>query len=199
MQGKRKSSYFVTRITPDLRAALQAAAERRGHSLSHEIEQRLRDSVRSESKEVWGGVRNRGLALLVNRLAQTIENYTGENWVANDYTYRALRAAIEELFRILDVGKAPPGRNTDLPKKVRLMIKSSEERANEQGTAFRLLTPEASGQFFANVAWTHVMTLNIADDLTRSTTDEFRVLARMRSMLGIKPVPVSSATYRELP
>jgi hypothetical protein len=189
--GKRKSSYFASRITPDLRADLEREANHRGHSLSQEIERRLRDSVQSESKKVWGGDRNRGLALLVNRLAQTVEAYAGETWVTNDYTFRALRGGLEKLLTILDVEKAPPGRGTDLPQRVEQMIKSSEQR----GRTFRLMTPEECGQFFADGIWTQVMTLEMPSDLS-STTDEFRVLARMRGMLGIKAVEDRAITKR---
>jgi hypothetical protein len=184
VHGKRKSSYFATRITPDLRAALDREAKRSGHSLSQEIERRLRDSVQPESAGVWGSARNRALGLLVGRIARGIETYTGENWITNDYAFRALRAAVEELFRIWDVEKAPPGRDRGTPEKVRQLIKSSDRKTS----TFFSVTAEQVGQRVASAFWIEVMILEMPNDLTFSTTEDFRLFARMRHMLGIKAV-----------
>jgi hypothetical protein len=186
MHGKRKSSYFATRITPDLRAALEREAKHSGHSLSQEIERRLRDSVKFETKRIWGAEQNHGLALVINRIAQTSEAYTGERWIANDYTFRLLRAAVERLFSELELAK--PGRSTDLPEKVDQMIKSSEEWAEKRGLKFQILTAEGTGWHFADILWAQVTAAIMPDDLSSSTTDEFRALAKMRSLLGIKAV-----------
>jgi hypothetical protein len=119
VHGKRKLANFSTRITSELRDALEREAKRSGHSLSQEVERRLTDSL---PKKVWGENRNLGLAHLVNRTAQIIEGHTGESWVANDYTFRALRAAVEELFKIMTV--SIQNRNTDLPEQVRQINES---------------------------------------------------------------------------
>jgi hypothetical protein len=183
VHGKRKLANFSTRITPELRDALEREAKRSGHSLSQEVERRLTDSLQApkRDKALWGADRNRGLAHLVNRTAQMIEGHTGESWMANDYSFRALRAAVEELFRIMAVEIRPP-RNTNLPEQIRQVRESmhSPELASK--------TPEQSGQFFANSIWYHVLTLEMPE-LTRSTStnDTHRVLANLRNMFGIKP------------
>jgi hypothetical protein len=183
VHGKGKVANFSTRITPELREALERQAKRSGHSLSQEVERRLTDSLQApkRDKEVWGEDRNLGLAHLINRTAQIIEAHTGESWITNDYTFQALRAAVEQLFRILEVEIEPPGRNTDLPEKIEQIPNS----LNSQG-CIHSKTPEQSGQFFANAIWTNVMILEMPD-LTRSTNDTFRVLAKLRHRLRIKP------------
>jgi hypothetical protein len=180
VHGQRKVANFSTRITPELRDALEREAKRGGHSLSQEVERRLTGSLQApkRDKEMWGEERNLGLAHLVNRIAQIIESHTGESWMWNDYTFRALRAAVEELFRILEV--EIEGRNTDLPEKIQQLAES----VNSQWYNSR--TPEQSGQFFANAIWTNVMILEMPD-LTHSPNDTFRILAKLRHRLGIKP------------
>jgi hypothetical protein len=185
LNGKRKLANFSTRITPELRAALEREAERRGHSLSQEVERLLTDSLQApkRNKEVWGEDRNLGLAHLVNRAAQMIEGHTGESWMTNDYTFRALRSAVEELFRILATEIKPP-RSTNLPEQIRQI---SESMHGLEGSEYiRSKTPGQSGQFFANSIWYHVMTLEMPD-LTRSTNQAHRVLSNLRHMLRIKP------------
>jgi hypothetical protein len=180
VHGKRKVANFSTRITPELREALEREAKRSGHSLSQEVERRLTDSLQApkRDKETWGEDRNLGLALLVNRTAQIIEDHTGESWMWNDYTFRALRAAVEELFRILEV--EIEGRNTDLPEKTQQLAES------RIGQWYNSRKPEQIGQSIANGIWTNVMILEMPD-LTRSPNDTFRILAKMRHRLGIKP------------
>jgi hypothetical protein len=172
-----KESNFSTRITADLRARLQREAKYRGHSLSREIERRLEESVQSERQDVWGKARDLGLALLVNRVTQAIGAHTGENWVVNDYTFRAVRAAAEELFRILDAEMASPGRDPTVPAKIAELEKL--------GDAY-VKTPEEIGRSIANGTWYWVMTLEMPADLSRSVNPAHRILANMRGHLGIR-------------
>jgi len=172
-----KSSNFSTRIKPDLRARLEREAKYRGHSLSREIERRLEESVQSERQDMWGEPHDFGLALLVNRITQAIEAHTGENWVVNDYTFRAVRAAAEELFRILDAEMAPPGRDRTVPAKIAELEK--------MGDAY-IKTPEEIGRSIANGTWYWVMTLEMPADLSRSVNQAHRILANMRGYLRIK-------------
>jgi hypothetical protein len=183
---KRKLANFSTRITPDLRDALEREAKRSGHSLSQEVERRLTDSLQApkRTKEIWGEDRNLGLAHLVNRTAQIIENHTGGSWITNDYTFRALRAAVEELFRILNVESSVP-RNPRRPEKLEQLIESMKGQGYIDSK-----TPESSGQFFANAVWTNVMLLEMPADLKRPTNDAFKVLAKMRRLLGVRATPI---------
>jgi hypothetical protein len=182
---KRKLANFSTRITPELRDALEREAKRSGHSLSQEVERRLTDSLQApkRTKETWGEDRNLGLAYLVNRTAQIIENHTGGSWITNDYTFRALRAAVAELFRILDVESSAP-RNPDMPEKLARLIESMKDQGYIDSK-----TPESSGQFFANAVWTNVMLLEMPADLKRTVNEAFRILAKMRRLLEIRPTP----------
>jgi hypothetical protein len=193
VHGKRKLANFSTRITPELREALEREAKGNGHSLSQEVEQRLTDSLQAPKrvKEIWGEDRNLGLAHLINRTAQMIEDHTGGSWIHNDYTFRALRAAVEELFRILDVESSVP-RNPDIPARLAQTIQSLETQNGYVDTQ----TPEKSGRYFANGVWWHVMCLDMPP-VNRPTNDAFAVLANMRRLLGIRATP-GNAISKEL-
>jgi hypothetical protein len=92
-----KSAVFSTRITPDLRKALDREAEKRGHSLSQEIEQLLWESIKMPARELraWGPPPHIGLARAVSMLSQRVESVTGTRWQEDAFAFETLRRAID--------------------------------------------------------------------------------------------------------
>ena len=87
-----KSATITTRIRPDTRSALEAAADAHGRSLSQEVEFRLRASLRKPTSEQR---RNQALAHAVTLLVEVIEQDTGRSWLDDPFTGLALRHAVQ--------------------------------------------------------------------------------------------------------
>jgi hypothetical protein len=90
-----KSMTFTTRITPETRAALQRAADRRKVSVSQYAECLLRLGLQ---KPTHAQRRNRALGHAIARLAENIERSTGESWRTDDFAGQALTYAIGSLM-----------------------------------------------------------------------------------------------------
>src|SRR5689334_20687046 len=73
---KLKTDVMSTRIREDTKAALQAAAKARGHSLSQEIELRLRRSFDEDKGliERFGSRRNYAILRLLGDLMDLVQN-----------------------------------------------------------------------------------------------------------------------------
>ncbi|MBY5530542.1 hypothetical protein [Rhizobium leguminosarum] len=91
-----KSAAFSTRITPELRAALEKESKETGKSLSQIVERRLRDSF--DHPERWkralGDKHVRALAYAVAKIATDLEIRTGRHWHKDAFTGSALKAAL---------------------------------------------------------------------------------------------------------
>ena len=85
-----------TRITPETRAKLEAAAAQSGRSLAQEIEFRLEQSF--EGDEALGGRQLRALFGLLGNAANLIEQQTGKPYFEDWRTYVAVRAAWQHLI-----------------------------------------------------------------------------------------------------
>jgi hypothetical protein len=110
---KRKTAQLTTRITWELRSALDREKKRRDWSLSQVVEYLLRQSIEAPkpSDKALGAARNRALGLIVRRLAASIETNTGEDWRKDMFSFEALKSAIEiVLSRLSPDGpvKVPP-------------------------------------------------------------------------------------------
>src|SRR5438094_547490 len=72
-----KSATFSTRITPNLRKALDAAAKKSGRSLSQEVEHRLADSIYGRSDDRA----TRAFCFLISELARAVGfGHWDRNW-----------------------------------------------------------------------------------------------------------------------
>lgn len=103
---KGKTATLTTRITPETRRALEAAAKRSGQSLSQEAEHLLRGSMQKPP----GAQRNWALAHAVAALAQRIEDGTGKTWLDDTFTNQSLRLATDTLLHYCGpdrVGEVP--------------------------------------------------------------------------------------------
>ncbi len=91
---KNKDSVFTTRITAETRHALEAAAKKRGRSLSREAEVGLRYYLEKPA----GAARNRAIAFIIGNVAEGIEKQTGQSWRRDVFTSMALRYAVEAIL-----------------------------------------------------------------------------------------------------
>jgi hypothetical protein len=104
---KNKDATLTTRITRDVREALDREADRNNRSLSQEVEYRLVQSLTAGDVELRGNRRNRALGYIVGRLAGLIEQETGENWRRDKFTFETVQSAIETmLFKLAPEGLA---------------------------------------------------------------------------------------------
>jgi hypothetical protein len=105
-----KSAVLSTRISAELRAALEASVERTGLTLSREIEHRLRRTFGDEEKieAVFGSERNYRLmqmAALALQQAWNVENPDAD-WLDDPV---AFEIAIRTVNRILEAVRPPGG------------------------------------------------------------------------------------------
>jgi len=125
-EADKKSSYFSTRISPEIRRKLDASAKASGRSLSHEIQFRLDDSFGIQR------VQNEYLRALFH-LMERAAMYLPPNWYEDPWCKRAFKAAaIATLNRIIQ----------DTPSEAPVGIKTAWE-AHAPGVA---LTPEGYGK-----------------------------------------------------
>ncbi|MGO7916228.1 hypothetical protein ACC702_32375 [Rhizobium ruizarguesonis] len=91
-----KSAVFSTRITPELRAALEKESKRTGKSLSQIVERRLRESFDDPKRRerALGADHVRALAYMVAKIATDLEVRTGRRWHKDAFTGSALKAAL---------------------------------------------------------------------------------------------------------
>ena len=90
-----KNSTLTTRIRSDTRKLLDHAAKQKGHSLSQEVEFRLRESFNKEG-DIPPHIQS--LLSAISSLAMDIESRTGESWREDAFTCVALRHGVEFLI-----------------------------------------------------------------------------------------------------
>jgi len=106
---KQKTQVFSTRIRADTKAALEAAAKNRGHSLSQEIEMRLRRSFDEDQNlfEKLGGRENYAVLRLISSVMSATWNPAGNmgSWLHDPYCFNQMVRAIASVLEAL----RPPG------------------------------------------------------------------------------------------
>lgn len=99
-----KTAAFSTRITPELRAKLQAASASNSLSLSEEIERRLwRTFHLDEDYERmfagFGGRQNYAVCRLFAELMTQLSEATGKRWTDDTWTFDQVKEGILRLLR----------------------------------------------------------------------------------------------------
>jgi hypothetical protein len=120
-----KAAQFTTRITPETKRALVEAAVRGGRSLSQEVEKRLNATIMKPS----GAPHNRGLALAVAYLAESIELETQRDWRQDSFTAVGLHAGIDAL---LVRYAAAAVENPEVPPAIEKQVSTMPPRFAEQ-------------------------------------------------------------------
>jgi hypothetical protein len=168
-----KSASFATRITPEMRTALDAAARKNGRSLSQEVERRLSDSLTSNDRANRDS-ETAALAYLVRRMAQIVSNATGvSSWNSNRWAIETLKFAF---IKLLD----------------RMPTSNSDQPSHLEGN-----TPELLGASIAQMVWVAVERLDPSDSAAETYPEEFRSFAedtehtmrKVRRDLKIPAVP----------
>ena len=109
-----KTSALMTRITPQLRNALEDAANRNGRSLSQEAERRLRQSFDPllEQDRVdtfvnsFGGNQNFAVFRIIVQAQECVEFITRRKWIDDRFTFEQILLAINVVFATF----RPPGK-----------------------------------------------------------------------------------------
>jgi hypothetical protein len=109
-----QTAVLSTRITPALRAQLEAAANESGTTLSREIEHRLRRTFLEDKSivEVFGSARNFALMRLLAASLEFVRNLKKRDadWTADAYTYdQVVRAITRSLEMFRPAGEIPRG------------------------------------------------------------------------------------------
>jgi hypothetical protein len=135
-----KSSAFSTRITPGLRAALDAESERTGKSISQIVERRLRESLEEQKRmqRNLGKDHVKALAYLVAHMATNIEARTKARWHQDMFTNRAVAAAIASTVHRC----RPEGDLED----VSAALPAIEEFIADGAEAFKKTTPDMAAR-----------------------------------------------------
>jgi len=116
---KQKTHVFSARITEDLRSTLVSAAKESGHSISQEVEHRLRRSFDEDIKIdlTFGGRRNYAVLRMISCLMELVYNpdYPEKELIDDPFAFNQfLKATVETLGRLRPAcDPSPP--QVDLP------------------------------------------------------------------------------------
>jgi hypothetical protein len=98
-----KAAALTTRITNELRHALDREAEKYDRSLSQEVERRLRDSIQKDlSRDQQPHIRALGEAFML--MVQNVERRTGQRWFDDAFAAESIRSGLN--FLISHFGKS---------------------------------------------------------------------------------------------
>jgi hypothetical protein len=98
-------SQVGVRMPDDMRAQLEAAARKRGHSLSDELLARLRASFARDDEQQRDPLA-RALNSLIFRIARDVRMFTrSKEWTRNPFAFRAFKLGVAKLLDAFD----PPG------------------------------------------------------------------------------------------
>jgi len=161
-KDSKKSAYYNTRMPADLKAILVTAANNNERSLAHEIEERLKYTVR-EDAEALPDRESYGLTSLVMEIAKFANANARAHWRHNRFAFEVLRAAIQEMLAVLSrhVPAEPTTPSEEfiddhfpLPA-VKKAIETGENLAAVFGPAGLppMLNSEALGRYVATLMW----------------------------------------------
>lgn len=103
-----KTEQINTRVEPETRNALQAAADAKGVSLSREIENRLVWQLNSERSRNGGREETDGLLAALRIVIGEVEALTGQEWQADGFTRDCVADAVSWLVRFIGPDSGPP-------------------------------------------------------------------------------------------
>jgi hypothetical protein len=107
-----QTAVLSTRIRPELRAALEAAARARGVSLSHEIEHRLRRTFYDDEKitEAFGSRRNYALMRMIGSIIEMMMNVKNRKaeWLDDPYLFEQVTKSINVVLEAIRPTGEPP-------------------------------------------------------------------------------------------
>jgi hypothetical protein len=194
---KQSAAQLTVRMPDDMRAQLDAAAKKKGWSLSQELLWRLRVSFEKENYADHRDPATRALCFLIAETAQRVRLGIPVQWHLNPFLFRAFKLGVAALLDAL----APTGEaKSPLPEFSKVL------KANElQLLGDRLETPEIAAAEAAKLTLTslllpahHVEEVktrlqglnfperpNLSEELVKEFEGEFYVMANARRDLGI--------------
>ena len=169
-----KSSVFSTRIRPDLRASLVAAAKKRGRSLSQEVENRLRRTfIEDEKMEVAFGSRTNFLILRIVGLAMQYANHHPASrsleWTDDPVAFDTVVKCVGNVLGALRPRERPPS----------LVAPQGRDEADPRDA----VTTEFISKNVAALLWTAVQEADPALPLNRGTRYDL-LNAQLKADLG---------------
>ena len=178
-----KSATFTTRIQPDLRAALDQAAQENNRSLSQEVEKRLDESFKLPARMArdFGPPHIAAFSRLVSEVGQTVEVLTGKRWREDRFTFEALKSAVNILLDRL----AAEG-DVQLPERCAASANASD--VHSPGLGEQMRRPDGVGSAAALGLWSQLELLNTPRTNGRlgSVRRRLLVLPKVRRDLGLK-------------
>jgi hypothetical protein len=157
-----KSVVFSTRITPDLRARLgAAAAAKKGYSLSQEIEERLRDSFILEQKisDSFGSEQN---YLIMRIVALVMQSLRSKDWMTDPGSFELVLRTIVNVLE--QIRPSPPLTEA------------------ERGPMQRALDDYSSKQISAAL-WTSIQEADVAAPISKGSRKD-HLLGLLKRRLG---------------
>jgi hypothetical protein len=122
---RKKSAMFTARIAPETRAALEAASQASGKSLSQEIEERLQESLAGSSLGLDKQPDHvQALAALVVMLTEKIEAASGLSWRRDELVCEAIIDGIQVM--LLALGPMGPQMPRKAPNLRRSWLKQKQ-------------------------------------------------------------------------
>src|SRR5262245_3206863 len=128
--GRREQ--IGVRVSPEIKEALEAAADRNGRSVTAEVEARLAHSLGRGRQ-----VHIHGLMVAVGKLAEALERRFQKRWIFDAFTAQALRVGVDKfLFHFGRYGKP------ELPLAIKAAVAKMPTAEKETYS-----TPEGWGEF----------------------------------------------------
>ncbi|MDG4908120.1 hypothetical protein P9228_16960 [Mesorhizobium sp. WSM4898] len=177
-----KSAAFSTRITQELRAALDKESEATGKSISQIVERRLRESYdKPKIQRELADKRIKAMALMTARLATSVESATGKKWNEDRFTCEALMSALATaLSRIMPAGEIA------VPDLVRERMQSLEARLKKPGALELMLSPEGLGASYGNTLFEMLLAWRAAPPLADEADDIYHLVPFIRQALKVE-------------
>ncbi|RWI90534.1 MAG: hypothetical protein EOR22_23615 [Mesorhizobium sp.] len=176
-----KSAAFSTRITQELRAALDKESEATGKSISQIVERRLRESYdKTRAQRELADQRIRAMALMTARLATSVEAATGKKWNEDRFTAEALSSAISTaLSRIMPEGEIV------VPDAIRDRMQSHEARLKKPGVFEFMLSPEGLGASYGDSFFEMLLAWKAAPPIGDEVDDIYHLVPFIRQALKV--------------
>ena len=201
---RHSAAQLTVRMPDDMRARLEAAAQKKGWSLSQELLWRLRVSFEKDNYADHRDPATRALCFLIAETAQRVRIGIRVEWHRNPFLFRAFKLAVAKVLDALEkmlTGLEPAGEpKSPLPEFSKVLKPHELQLIGD-----RLKTPETAAAEAAKLTLTSLFLPahdvedvktrlrglnfperpNLSEELIKEFEREFYVMANARRDLGI--------------
>ena len=194
---RHSAAQLTVRMPDDMRARLDAAAKKKGWSLSQELLWRLRVSFEKENYANHRDPATRALCFLIAETAQRVHNRIPKQWHRDPFLYRAFKLGVAALLNALEPAGAA---KSPLPEFSKVLTPHELQLFGD-----RWETPETTAAEAAKLTLTSLFLPahdvedvktrlrglnfperpNVSEELIKEFEREFYVMANARRDLGI--------------